>query len=88
MNQSLIQIADLSLPDNFDTWEPVLKASVIEYLNQLDPIERKAYKIAKEHLGSSFNVVKSNGFCDWLRELRSPTTPPFKGTNVPYDPSF
>lgn len=78
MNQSLIQIADLSLPDNFESLEPDLKANLLQYLNQLDPIERKAYKIAKEHLGSSFNVVKSNGFCDWLRELRSLMNPPFK----------
>ena len=74
MNQSQIQIADLSLPDNFESLEPELKANLLQYLNQLDPIERKAYKIAKEHLGSSFNVVKSNGFCDWLR---------VKGTAVP-----
>lgn len=68
MNQSQVQIADISLPDTFDTWEPALKSSVIEYLSQLDPIEKKAYKIAKEHLGSSFNIVKSNGYCDWLKE--------------------
>ena len=73
MNQSQKQI-ELPLPDNFDTWDPVLKASVIEYLSQLDPIEKKAYKIAKEHLGSSFNIVKSNGYCDWVRA---------KGTKVP-----
>ena len=76
MNQIQRQNTDLHLPDNFDTWDPALKANVIEYLNQLDPIEKKAYKIAKEHLGSSFNIVKSNGYCDWLRELRSPMTPP------------
>lgn len=74
MNQSQKQIAELSLPDTFDTWDPTLKASVIEYLSQLDPIEKKAYKIAKEHLGSSFNIVKSNGYCDWLKG---------KGTQVP-----
>lgn len=65
MNQ---EIADISLPNTFDTWDPALKSSVIEYLSQLDPIEKKAYKIAKEHLGSSFNIVKSNGYCDWLKE--------------------
>ena len=63
MNQSLP--LHLDLPDTLD---PALKASVIEYLSQLDPIEQKACKIAKEHLGSSFNIVKSNGYCDWLKE--------------------
>ena len=41
---------------------------VIEYLNQLSPMQQKAYNIAKQHLGTSFNVVKSNGFIDWLKE--------------------
>lgn len=68
MNQA--QIVELHLPDTFDTWDPALKASVIEYLSQLDPIEKKAYKIAKEHLGSSFNIVKSNGYCDWVKEQK------------------
>ena len=54
--------------DLFDAYAPELKANLIQYYNQLDPIEKKAYHIAKEHLGSSFNIVKSNGFCDWLKE--------------------
>jgi hypothetical protein len=70
MNQSQKQIAELPLPDTFDTWDPILKSNVIEYLSQLDPIEKKAYKIAKDHLGSSFNIVKSNGYCNWLREQK------------------
>ena len=67
MNQLQKQIVDLPLPDNFDSYDEGLKANVIEYLSQLDPIEKKAYKIAKDHLGSSFNIVKSNGYNDWLR---------------------
>jgi hypothetical protein len=64
------QQADLPLPANFDSLDECLKANLIQYLGQLDPIEKKAYKIAKDHLGSSFNVVKSNGFCDWLKEQK------------------
>ena len=41
-----------------------------EYIAQLTPIEKKAYKIAIEHLGTSFNLKKSNGFCDWLKEKK------------------
>ena len=63
-----IVIADLKLPDNFESYDTKLQSNIIEYLAQLNSIEKKAYKIAKEHLGSSFNVVKSNGFCDWLKE--------------------
>jgi hypothetical protein len=70
MSEQLQLSLGLTLPDNFNTWDPTLKSSVIEYLGQLDPIEKKAYKIAKEHLGSSFNIVKSNGYCDWLKEQK------------------
>ena len=68
-NQSTTTImTDLKLPDNFESYDIKLQASIIEYLSQLNSIERKAYKIAKEHLGSSFNIVKSNGYCDWFKE--------------------
>lgn len=68
-NQSITTvISDLKMPDNFDSYDSKLQASIIEYLSQLNPIEKKAYKIAKEHLGSSFNIVKSNGYCDWVKE--------------------
>lgn len=68
-NQSnTIVIADLKLPDNFESYDTKLQSNIIEYLAQLNSIEKKAYKIAKEHLGSSFNIVKSNGFCDWFKE--------------------
>jgi hypothetical protein len=40
------------------------------YMEQLTPIELKALTIAQNHLGSSFNLVKSNGFCDWLKEQK------------------
>jgi hypothetical protein len=66
------QSTTIGLPDNFDSLDKCLKSNLIQYLNQLDPIEKKAYKIAKEHLGSSFNIVKSNGFCDWLKERVCP----------------
>jgi hypothetical protein len=41
---------------------------IAEYLQQLNPSEKQTYIIAHEHLGTSFNVVKSNGFKEWLRK--------------------
>ena len=29
------------------------------------PMDKQAYEIAKEHLGSSFCIPRSNGFKDW-----------------------
>jgi hypothetical protein len=58
---------NLSLPPYFETYSIELKASIILYLEQLDTIEQKAYTIAMEHLGTSFNLVKSNGFNNWIK---------------------
>lgn len=45
-----------------------------EYLKTLSEKERKAYEIAKDHLGSSFDLVKSNGFLKWKKEKESSKT--------------
>ena len=38
-----------------------------EYLKTLSPKQLQAYHIAKDHLESSFDIVKSNGFLEWLK---------------------
>ncbi len=57
----------LPLPDNFETYDLSVQEQMVEYLQQLNSIERKAYVIGKQHLGTSFNVVKSNGFNEWKK---------------------
>ena len=52
-----------------------------DYLKSLSEKERKAYEIAKSHLGSTFSLEKSNGYVSWSREptvapsALMPTTP-------------
>lgn len=38
-----------------------------EYLKTLCEKERKSYEIAKEHLGTSFQLEKSVGFLKWKK---------------------
>jgi hypothetical protein len=57
----------MPLPIHFENYDDDTQASIIEYISHLSEIEKKAYKIAYNHLGSSFNVVKSNGYNDWLK---------------------
>jgi hypothetical protein len=40
---------------------------IYEYLKQLDQMHIKSYLIAKNHLGTSFNIFKSNGFKEWKK---------------------
>lgn len=36
------------------------------YISQMSPLELSAHRIAKSHLGTSFNIRKSNGFLKWI----------------------
>ena len=37
------------------------------YVKQLTDIEQIVLKIAKDHLGTSFNLLKSNGYKHWIK---------------------
>ena len=65
--QSIESEIGLELPNNFEKYDENTQTLIIIYLKQLDKIERQAYSIGKNHLGSSFNVVKSNGFINWKK---------------------
>jgi hypothetical protein len=41
-----------------------------QYIIELDDIQRKAFLIAKEHLGTSFNISRSNGFKEWKKSKK------------------
>jgi hypothetical protein len=49
--------------------EPEL-VDVDAYYKQLTPFERRTCDIAREHLGSSFDLARSNGFLRWLAKTR------------------
>lgn len=42
-----------------------LQREIFEYLSELDDNHRRAYQIAYDHLGTSFNIARSNGFKSW-----------------------
>lgn len=68
MNRQEIELEiGLELPNTFEKYEIIIQESIIKYLKQLSLIERKAYAIGKDHLGTSFNVIKSNGYLNWSK---------------------
>lgn len=44
----------------------LLQDQYLQYLKTI-PMEYKALLIAQDHLGSSFELGRSNGFQDWMR---------------------
>ena len=45
-----------------------IDAVVQQYLSEMTALERQGYEIARSHLNTSFNIVKSNGFIEWLKK--------------------
>lgn len=45
-----------------------------EYLESLDEKQLQAYSIAKNHLGESYSLVKSNGFLEFLKQRKETQT--------------
>jgi len=46
----------------------ILTKDEVEYLDSLNTKEKQAYEIAKSHLGSTFHLIKSNGFIEWKKK--------------------
>ena len=71
MDRSTIELElGLELPVNYEKYSVAIQQSIVQYIKQLNTIEKLAYKIGKQHLGSSFNVVKSNGYNTWLKKQK------------------
>lgn len=39
-----------------------------KYVNSFNEKEKKAFEIAKDHLATSFDLSKSNGFNEWKKQ--------------------
>jgi transcriptional regulator CtsR len=50
--------------NSINTMDTEIK-SIEEYLKSLNEQERKTLEIAKDHLGTSFNIKKSIGYITW-----------------------
>ncbi len=46
---------------------------VNEYLSSLNAQEKKTLEIAKDHLGTSFNIKKSIGYITWKTKKENAT---------------
>jgi hypothetical protein len=60
-------IESISETDNFNHYSIEIRDSILKYLKQLDDKQLTAYFIAKEHLGTSFDIVKSIGYIEWKK---------------------
>lgn len=65
--KQMLDKLDIPVPEVVYSYDDERKKEIFEYLTQIkkDNQKEKAYRIAFAHLGSSFNIYKSNGFKEW-----------------------
>jgi hypothetical protein len=56
---------NIRISDNVKKYSYDKQKEIFEYLSEMDEMHKKAYSIAFDHLGSSFDVLRSNGYKEW-----------------------
>ena len=59
---------NLPIPSVVKTYSNEKQQEIFNYLQEMDDQNRKGYAIAQDHLGTSFNIYKSNGYNEWINE--------------------
>jgi hypothetical protein len=72
MSQEQINFGEtgLSIPSSVLKLPLEKQTEVYNYLIQMSDSQKKAYIIAQDHLGTSFNILKSNGFIEWKKSTK------------------
>jgi competence protein ComGC len=60
----------LPIPENVYKKSPEVQKNIYEYLDAMNDLQKTAYLIAYDHLGSSFNVLRSNGYIEWTQSKK------------------
>jgi len=56
---------NIPIPEIFKSYSVEKQREIFDYLNEMDEINKKGYCIAFNHLESSFDICRSNGFNEW-----------------------
>ena len=69
MNDKLNDL-DIPVPEIVYSYDISKQQEIYDYLSSLNDLQKKSYLIAKTHLGTSFNIFKSNGFKEWKNKFK------------------
>jgi len=61
---------NLPIPEYISQLDIEKQKEIYEYLSQMDIKDKIAYNIAFEHLGTSFHILRSNGFTEWKNKKK------------------
>jgi hypothetical protein len=58
---------NITINSSIKLYNEETQKEIFDYLKEMNDHEKKAYEIAINHLGSSFNIYRSNGFISWKK---------------------
>ena len=61
---------NMTITESIKLYSLEQQKEIYEYLTEMTDHEKKAYEIAVNHLGSSFNIYRSNGFISWKKNKK------------------
>ena len=56
---------NVKISDNVKAYPLEKQQEIFQYLSEMDEINKQAYNIAFNHLESSFDILRSNGYKEW-----------------------
>jgi hypothetical protein len=67
MSELSFEKLGIPIPDSTKEYPQEKQQEIYDYLSSMDEKQKKAYRIAYDHLGTSFHIYRSNGFRDWVK---------------------
>ena len=58
-------MSDIPFDKILAPYTPEKQQEIMDYFREMNALSQKCCFIAFEHLGSSFNILRSNGFKEW-----------------------
>lgn len=72
LNTVLKELDSSDLVNQICNYNEELQQTILSYLKTFGIIEKKAFIIAKKHLGTSFHILKSTGYQEWKKSQQQP----------------
>ena len=71
LETALKELDSLDLVHQVRNYNEDTQQTILSYLKTFGVVEKKAFVIAKKHLGTSFHILKSTGYQEWKKSLTS-----------------
>lgn len=71
LETALKELDSLDLVHQVRNYNEDIQQTILSYLKTFGVVEKKAFVIAKKHLGTSFHILKSTGFQEWKKSFTS-----------------